>query len=33
LANYRKLKAVLERICELNQQELRNEPGAEKKRG
>jgi hypothetical protein len=33
LANYRKLKAVLERICELNQQELRAELGAEKKRG
>lgn len=25
LANYRKLKAVLEKICELNQQLLRNE--------
>ncbi len=33
LANYRKLKAVLERICELNQQELRAELDAGKKRG
>jgi hypothetical protein len=32
LANYRKLKAVLEEICELNQQLLRGEKAEAKKR-
>jgi len=33
LANYRKLKAALEEICELNQQLLRVEPSEENNRG
>lgn len=33
LANYHKLKAAIEEICELNQQLLRAEPSGESKRG
>jgi hypothetical protein len=33
LANYQKLKAAIERICELNQQLLRAEPSDERKGG
>ncbi len=33
LANYQKLKAALEEICELNQQLLRADPADEDKRG
>ena len=33
LANYRKLKAAIEKICELNQQLLRAEPADEGKDG
>jgi hypothetical protein len=33
LASYRKLKAAIEKICELNQQSLRVEPADEGKEG